>query len=204
MIAFITGTVESYGSDWLIVDHGGMGWKVSYAHTDKIHLNEEVKVFTYLHYTEAELSLYGFESQQEMDLFLRLISVKGLGPKTAMNMLAKASADKIITAVETGDVSVLKSMPGIGAKTASQIVLDLKGKLVPVTAKTKQDQPSYPIEIRRSLRCAPQSRIPSAGCIRCGRLYEQKPAGKHREISEARTAVSDEKEAWRVILDDDG
>ncbi len=150
MIAFITGTVESYGSDWLIVDHGGMGWKVSYAHTDKIHLNEEVKVFTYLHYTEAELSLYGFESQQEMDLFLRLISVKGLGPKTAMNMLAKASADKIITAVETGDVSVLKSMPGIGAKTASQIVLDLKGKLVPVTAKTKQDQPSYPIEIEEA------------------------------------------------------
>ena len=150
MIAFITGTVVSYGSDWLIVDHGGMGWKVSYAHTDKIHLNEEVKVFTYLHYTEAELSLYGFESQQEMDLFLRLISVKGLGPKTAMNMLAKASADKIIMAVESGDVSVLKSMPGIGAKTASQIVLDLKGKLVPVTAKTKQEQPSYPLEIEEA------------------------------------------------------
>jgi Holliday junction DNA helicase RuvA len=150
MIAFIKGTVQSYGSDWLIVDHDGMGWQVSYAHTDKIHLNEEIMVYTYLHYSEAEMSLYGFESQQEMDLFLRLISVKGLGPRTAMNMLAKASSDKIIAAVEAGDVAVLKSMPGIGAKTASQIVLDLKGKLVPVANKTKQDMPSYPVEIEEA------------------------------------------------------
>ena len=150
MIAFIKGTVQSYGSDWLIVDHDGMGWKVSYAHTDKIHLNEEIMVYTYLHYSEAEMSLYGFESQQEMDLFLRLISVKGLGPRTAMNMLAKASSDKIIAAVEAGDVAVLKSMPGIGAKTASQIVLDLKGKLVPVANETKQDMPSYPVEIEEA------------------------------------------------------
>ncbi len=150
MIAFIKGTVQSYGTDWLIVDHDGMGWKVSYAHTDKIHLNEEIMVYTYLHYTEAEMSLYGFESQEEQNLFLRLISVKGLGPRTAMNMLAKASADRIVAAVESGDVAVLKSMPGIGAKTASQIVLDLKGKLVPVQNRSKQDTPSYPKEIEEA------------------------------------------------------
>ncbi|MBQ9327863.1 MAG: Holliday junction branch migration protein RuvA [Solobacterium sp.] len=150
MIAFIKGTVQSYGADWLIIDHDGMGWKVSYAHTDKVHLNMEVMVFTYLHYTEAELSLYGFESQQEMDLFLRLISVKGLGPKTAMNMLAKASADRIITAVENGDVAILKSMPGIGAKTASQIVLDLKGKLVPVEQKQKQEKADLPLAVEEA------------------------------------------------------
>lgn len=151
MIAFIKGTVQSYGSDWLIIDHGGMGWKVSYAHTDHIHLNEEVMIYTYLHYTEAEMSLYGFESQEEQELFLRLISVKGLGPRTAMNMLAKASADKIILAVENGDVSVLKSMPGIGAKTASQIVLDLKGKLVPVQNKaSKGETQTYPKEIEEA------------------------------------------------------
>ena len=152
MIAFIKGTVQSYGTDWLIIDHGGMGWKVAYAHTDQIHLNEEIMVYTYLHYTEAEMSLYGFESQQEMDLFLRLISVKGLGPKTAMNMLAKSSSDKIIAAVEAGDVKVLKSMPGIGAKTASQIVLDLKGKLVPVANRTnaKADETAYPPQIEEA------------------------------------------------------
>ncbi|MBR2793268.1 MAG: Holliday junction branch migration protein RuvA [Solobacterium sp.] len=147
MIAFIKGIVDSYGSDWIVIDHGGMGWKVFYPHTDQVHLQEEVTVYTYLHYTEAELSLYGFESQQEMELFLRLISVKGLGPKTAMGMLARANADKIILAVENGDVAVLKSMPGIGAKTASQIVLDLKGKLVPVAVKQKAVQESYSTEI---------------------------------------------------------
>jgi len=150
MIAFIKGTVESYGSDWLVIDHDGMGWKVMYPHTDRIHLKEEITVHTYLHYTETELSLYGFESQQEMELFLRLISVKGLGPKTAMAMLAKADADKIILAVENGDVTVLKSMPGIGAKTASQIVLDLKGKLVPVAVKAKQEVQTYPKEIEEA------------------------------------------------------
>ena len=150
MIAFIKGTVDSYGTDWLVIDHDGMGWKVFYPHTDKIHLQEEVTVFTYLHYTEAELSLYGFESQQEMELFLRLISVKGLGPKTAMGMLARADAEKIIMAVENGDVSVLKSMPGIGAKTASQIVLDLKGKLVPVAVKQKGQQETFPKEIEEA------------------------------------------------------
>jgi Holliday junction DNA helicase RuvA len=151
MIAFIKGTVQSYGTDWLIVDHGGMGWKMSYAHTDTIHLNEEIMVFTYLHYSEAELSLYGFESQAEQDLFLRLISVKGLGPRTAMNMLAKAHADRIVAAIESGDVTVLKSMPGIGAKTASQIVLDLKGKLVPVEQKKKQAaSASYAPEIEEA------------------------------------------------------
>ena len=157
MIAFIKGFVQSYGSDWLIVDHDGMGWKVSYAHTDKIHLNEEIMVYTYLHYTEAEMSLYGFESQEEMDLFLRLISVKGLGPRTAMNMLARANAEKIMLAVESGDVAALKAMPGIGAKTASQIVLDLKGKLVPVQNKTKADTSSYPKEIEEA--CAALSSL---------------------------------------------
>ena len=150
MIAFIKGTVHSYGADWLIIDRGGMGWKVSYPHTDKIHLNQEIVVYTYFHYTEAEMSLYGFENQSEQELFLRLISVKGLGPKTAMNMLAKATADRIVNAVESGDVSVLKSMPGIGAKTASQIVLDLKGKLVPVQNKQKGESAQYSREIEEA------------------------------------------------------
>ena len=150
MIAFIKGIVDSYGTDWLVIDRGGMGWKVFYPHTDRIHLQEEMTVFTYLHYTEAELSLYGFESQQEMELFLRLISVKGLGPKTAMGMLARADANRIILAIENGDVSVLKSMPGIGAKTASQIVLDLKGKLVPVAVKNKAQPESYATEIEEA------------------------------------------------------
>lgn len=152
MIAFIRGTIAAYGADYIIVDHDGMGWQIAYPHTDHIHLNEEIKVYTYMHFTENETSLFGFESQEEKELFLRLISVKGLGPKTAMNMLASAGYDAVINAIETGDVAGLKKMPGIGAKSASQIVLDLKGKLVQVEVKAKAASANqYPPEINDAL-----------------------------------------------------
>jgi len=151
MLAFIRGKVASYGSDWIVIDHDGMGWLVSYPHVDDIHLGEEMTVYTYMHYTENDISLFGFSSMEEKDLFMRLISVKGLGPKTAMNMLAKDSYQNIIGAIESGDVSTLKKMPGIGAKSASQIVLDLKGKLVAVNNDSKVSTNKYSDEINETL-----------------------------------------------------
>lgn len=148
MIAFIKGIVASYTSDSVIVDHNGMGWEIAYPHTDALSLNAEVVIYTYLHIFEGGMNLYGFSSQREKDLFLRLISVKGLGPKTAMNMLAKAGYEAIIQSIASGDVASLKKMPGIGAKSASQIVLDLQGKLVPAeTTSSKQSLSKYPKEI---------------------------------------------------------
>ncbi|MCR4950816.1 MAG: Holliday junction branch migration protein RuvA [Solobacterium sp.] len=152
MIAFIQGTVASYGTDYIVVDHQGLGWQISYPHTDQVRLNQEIRVHTYMHITENDIALYGFASQEEKELFMRLISVKGLGPKTAMNMLAAAGYENIIGAVEAGNVAALKKMPGIGAKTASQIVLDLKGKLVAVPAARKTAaQPEYPEAVRDAL-----------------------------------------------------
>ena len=130
MIAFIEGRVAAYGADWVVVNNQGIGWKIAYPHTDEISLNQEVRIYTYMHITENDVALYGFRSQEEQDLFIRLIGVKGLGPKTALNMLTRSSMDNIIAAVEQGNVAALKALPGVGAKTASQIVLDLKGKLV--------------------------------------------------------------------------
>lgn len=138
MIAFIKGTVASYTIDSVVIDHDGMGWEIFYPHTDRISINQTMQIYTYLHIFEGGMNLYGFESQAEKELFLRLISVKGLGPKTAMNMLSKAGYDSIIRSIETGDVASLKKMPGIGAKSASQIVLDLKGKLVQTEAGNTQ------------------------------------------------------------------
>lgn len=148
MIAFIKGTVASYTVDSIVVDHDGMGWEMAYAHVDEVSLNKEIQVFTYLHIFEGGMNLYGFESMQEKELFLKLISVKGLGPKTAMNLLSKAGTDSIIEAIEKGDVAFLKKLPGIGAKSASQIVLDLKGKLVetPNNNSSKSNE-KYPQEI---------------------------------------------------------
>jgi Holliday junction DNA helicase RuvA len=148
MIAFIEGRIAAYGADWVVLNNQGVGWKIAYPHTDEISLNQEVRIYTYMHITENDIALYGFRSQEEQDLFIRLIGVKGLGPKTALNMLTRSSMDNIIAAVEQGNVAALKALPGVGAKTASQIVLDLKGKLVQVPVKQgAAAQPVYSSEI---------------------------------------------------------
>lgn len=152
MIAFITGTVVSYTTDSVVIDHNGMGWQISYPHCADLSLNQEIRIHTYMHITENDMSLYGFESDEEKQLFLRLISVKGLGPKTAMNMLSRSGSAAIIKAIETSDVAALKKLPGIGARSASQIVLDLKGKLVTNEIHTSLSQSeSYPKEIADAL-----------------------------------------------------
>lgn len=130
MIAFIRGKVHAFGLDWVILDTQGVGYRIGFPRPEVLSLNTEVLLYTYQHIREDEISLYGFLSMDELRLFEQLLSVKGLGPKTALNMMTASSFIKIISAIETGDVTFLKTMPGIGAKTASQIVLDLKGKLV--------------------------------------------------------------------------
>lgn len=147
MIAFIKGFVSSYTTDSVVIDHDGMGWEIAYPHTDSLRLQQEVQIYTYLHIFDGGMNLYGFASQEEKELFLRLISVKGLGPKTAMNMLSKAGYKAIIDSIASGDVTALKKMPGIGAKSASQIVLDLQGKLVPTEIHETPMSSQYAKEI---------------------------------------------------------
>ncbi|MBQ3273118.1 MAG: Holliday junction branch migration protein RuvA [Solobacterium sp.] len=142
MIAFIRGTVAAYGADWVIVENSGMGWRISYPHTDTVRLNQNISVYTFMHVSENDVGLYGFESQEEEEFFLRLISVKGLGPRTAMNMLSRTNYRNLIASIEQGNVATLKSIPGIGAKTASQIILDLKGKLVQTAPEDQKYTPA--------------------------------------------------------------
>ncbi len=152
MIAFIKGKVTSYTVDSVVIDHDGMGWEIAYPHTDKLSLNVDIQVYTYLHIFEGGMNLYGFETQQEKELFLKLISVKGLGPKTAMTMLSRAGYQAIVDSISSGDVASLKKMPGIGAKSASQIVLDLQGKLVvDETTTPKQNNSKYSKEINDAI-----------------------------------------------------
>ena len=135
MIAFIKGIIYSIAPDWITIDAHGIGYKVYFNHPERVHLNEPVFLYTYHQIREDDQSLYGFLEQKELDLFEKLLSVKGLGCKTANSMLTYATYDRIVLAIEQADVAALKQMPGIGAKTASQIVLDLKGKLVSVANK---------------------------------------------------------------------
>lgn len=153
MISFIAGSVSDVTKDTIVIDHDGIGWEVFYPHPERVHIGDEVRVFTYLHIIENDMKLYGFETSSEKQLFMRLISVKGLGPKTAMGILAKADYDHIIAAIEGDDVKFLKTMPGIGPKAASQIVLDLKGKLVAVEEeKKKKDLPQAVQEAAEGLK----------------------------------------------------
>ena len=87
-------------------------------------------MYTHQYIREDEHSLFGFLSQTDYDLFIKLISVKGVGCKTANSIFASSNTDRLIQAIELSDLDYLKKLPGIGAKTASQIILDLKGKLV--------------------------------------------------------------------------
>ena len=130
MIAFIKGIIHSYSNDSLIIENNGIGYRVYVANPMAVRLNAEVILYTYQHVREDAITLFGFTTMEEHDLFLQLISVKGVGPKTALGMLGVCPARNMIAAIESNDVKTLKGLPGIGAKTASQIVLDLKGKLV--------------------------------------------------------------------------
>lgn len=128
MISYISGMLVDKGHDFIVIDNNGIGYQVFYAKPESVLLNESMVVFTYQHVREDAIILFGFPNKTERDVFLQLISVKGVGPKTGLNILAKTSAQDLIVAVEQEDLSVLKKLPGIGPKTASQILLDLRGK----------------------------------------------------------------------------
>lgn len=129
MIGFLRGKVHYFDNTCVLLDVNGVGYRVNYQHPECLKLNEEVIIYTYQNVSENDMSLFGFKSLDEYNLFMKLISVKGLGPKMASNMLAAQSYETIINAIENEDVAFIKSLPGIGNKTASQIILDLKGKL---------------------------------------------------------------------------
>lgn len=130
MIAFIRGSVFRTLKDYVILDNNGIGYQIFTPNPQSLVYGSEVTLYTYQHVREDAILLFGFAKWEEYELFLRLIEVKGLGPKTAVNILSVSSAAKLVEAIENNDVAYLKSMPGIGAKTAQQIVLDLKNKLI--------------------------------------------------------------------------
>ncbi len=92
-------------------------------------LNKEYKIYTYQYVREDILDLYGFISEDEKELFLKLISVSGIGPKSALSILASGSVNEIVSAIENRNDAYLRKFPGIGTKASQQIILDLRGKL---------------------------------------------------------------------------
>ena len=129
MYEYIKGKISEIEANYIVIDNNGIGYIV-YVASPYSYKEEETKVYIYQYVKEDELSLYGFKTKEEKDLFLKLIGVKGLGCKMALPMFATNSNTNIIDAIEKEDVTYLKKFPKIGDKVARQIILDLKGKLV--------------------------------------------------------------------------
>lgn len=132
MIAFLNGTVAAKARASAQVDVGGVGYELLMSRTSLDALpaaGEDVHVITYLSVTDAGVALYGFSSTEEEQLFRSLIAVSGIGPKMALAALSTFSPPDLIAAVTAEDVKALSKIPGIGKKTASRMVLELKGAL---------------------------------------------------------------------------
>ncbi|MDY7041525.1 MAG: Holliday junction branch migration protein RuvA [Chloroflexota bacterium] len=131
MIASVKGPVAALGSDYLVVDIGGIGLKVHVPASMLSQTNpgRRVELYTHLHVRENDLSLYGFISEEELALFELLLGVSGVGPRVALAILSKMPADSVQLAIAQEQVELLARVPGIGPKTAKRIVFHLKDKV---------------------------------------------------------------------------
>jgi len=132
VIASLHGKLESLGSEWAVINVGGIGFQV-YMPTSTLStlstIGEEVKLYTHLHLKEDNATLYGFASADELGLFQTLITVSGLGPKLALAMLSAMNVEKLTMAIATGSTDLLTVVPGIGKKVANRLILELKDKI---------------------------------------------------------------------------
>ena len=129
MYDYIKGTITGLKNNAIVLDNNGIGYLIYVSNPYSFEPGKDYKVFVYQKIAEDEHCLYGFKTQEEKDLFLKLISVKGLGCKMALPILAVGSINGIMDAIERENVLYLKKFPKIGDKLAKQIILDLKGKL---------------------------------------------------------------------------
>ena len=129
MFAFLKGKIEFIKKDFVALDINDVGYKVYTANPYSFEIGASLTLYTHQVVSENDISLYGFKTMEELDLFTSLISARGIGPKTACAILATGDMAGLATAITEGDVKYLTKFPKIGPKTASQIILDLQGKL---------------------------------------------------------------------------
>ena len=138
MYEYLNGELAHILPTAIVVDVHGVGYQVVFANPYRLQdsLKKQIKVLVQQVVREDSITLYGFISSEERELFQRLISVSGIGPKSAMSILANDDTEGFVNAVESGNVTYLTKFPGVGKKTAQQIILDLKGKFEAVLEET--------------------------------------------------------------------
>jgi holliday junction DNA helicase RuvA len=131
MIGFLKGKVELLKRPFVIIDVNGVGYKVLVPETiyAKLSLGESLKIFTYTYVREDALDLFGFLEAEDLGLFENLLTVSGIGPKTALNIFSFGERKDIIEAIIKGDVTFFTSVPRLGTKNAQKIIIELKNKM---------------------------------------------------------------------------
>ena len=143
MIAHLSGKLIDRHATSVVLDVNGVGYEVTIPVTTFYDLEEAgqtVSLRIYTHVREDALQLFGFKTLRERELFQMLISVSGVGPKSAVAMLSGMSADEIITAIRTNNLARLTSIPGVGKKTAERLVLDLRDKMAALSSPALEEQ----------------------------------------------------------------
>lgn len=132
MLAYIKGKLEMKMTGYVVIDVGGLGYKIYMTDTgiERLgNIGETVKVHTYYKVREDDVSIFGFNTLEELKMFELLISVSGVGAKTAITMLSACEPTEFAIAIISEDINTLKQIPGIGAKSAQRIILELKDKI---------------------------------------------------------------------------
>lgn len=131
MIGYLHGKITYLLVDYCLLDVQGVGYRVFIANSTraKLKLQQEATLFTYLNVRDDAMLLYGFYSQEEYDLFHKLISVAGIGPKVALGILSAITVDNLCRAIQQKQVGILTKLPGIGKKSAERLILELKDKV---------------------------------------------------------------------------
>ena len=151
MYDYIKGTVTYLKNNAIVIDNNGIGYLIYVSNPYSFETGKDYKVYVYQKVAEDENCLYGFKTIEEKELFLKLISVKGLGCKMALPILAYGSTTGIMDAIERENVLFLKKFPKIGDKLAKQIILDLKGKLEFIGVGISDDQVQTENELKEVL-----------------------------------------------------
>ena len=150
MFAYIKGSLEEKGNNYVVIDVSGIGYKIfmsENAIAKMCDLGANVKVHTYYYVREDNISLYGFITKEELKMFELLLSVSGIGAKSAITMLSNITPSKFALAVISNDVGELKKIPGVGPKSAQRIILELKDKL-----KTEQAIEEDDVQIKCEIK----------------------------------------------------
>ena len=132
MLAYIKGNLEAKMTEYVVIDVGGLGYKIymSESSIEKLgNIGDLVKIHTYYRVREDDISIFGFNTQEELKMFELLLGVSGVGARTALAMLATCTPSEFALAVGSEDVKVLTEIPGIGPKSAKRIILELKDKI---------------------------------------------------------------------------